>query len=79
MRVGPVREEESGHKAGLPATTSNTIGIARMVRLGDAWMTTGEVRPVPPFDEETAGQKVKAAQDAWNTRVLQRNSQISSS
>src|ERR671921_878973 len=24
--------------------------------------------PVPPFDEETAKQKVKAAQDAWNTR-----------
>ena len=23
--------------------------------------------PVPPFDEETAKQKVKAAQDAWNT------------
>jgi uncharacterized protein len=24
--------------------------------------------PVPPFTEETARQKVKAAQDAWNTR-----------
>ena len=24
--------------------------------------------PFPPFDEETARQKVKAAQDAWNTR-----------
>jgi nuclear transport factor 2 (NTF2) superfamily protein len=24
--------------------------------------------PVPPFDEETARQKVKAAQDGWNTR-----------
>ncbi len=24
--------------------------------------------PVPPFDEESAKQKVKAAQDAWNTR-----------
>ena len=24
--------------------------------------------PVPPFDEKTARQKVKAAQDAWNTR-----------
>ena len=24
--------------------------------------------PVPPFNEETALQKVKAAQDAWNTR-----------
>ena len=24
--------------------------------------------PLPPFDEETARQKVKAAQDAWNTR-----------
>ena len=28
-----------------------------------------EVRPpVPPFNEETARQKVKAAEDAWNTR-----------
>ena len=24
--------------------------------------------PVPPFDEESARQKVKAAQDTWNTR-----------
>ncbi len=24
--------------------------------------------PVPPFNEETAWQKVKMAQDAWNTR-----------
>ena len=24
--------------------------------------------PVPPFTEETAGAKVKAAEDAWNTR-----------
>jgi nuclear transport factor 2 (NTF2) superfamily protein len=24
--------------------------------------------PVPPFTEETATQKVKAAEDAWNTR-----------
>ena len=24
--------------------------------------------PVPPFNEETARQKVKAAEDAWNTR-----------
>jgi uncharacterized protein len=30
---------------------------------------TQKIRPpVPPFDEETARQKVKAAQDAWNTR-----------
>ena len=28
--------------------------------------------PVPPFDEETARQKVKAAQDAWNTRDPER-------
>ena len=28
-----------------------------------------EIRPlVPPFDEESARQKVKAAEDAWNTR-----------
>jgi nuclear transport factor 2 (NTF2) superfamily protein len=25
-------------------------------------------QPVPPFTEETARQKVKAAEDAWNTR-----------
>jgi uncharacterized protein len=24
--------------------------------------------PVPPFNEETARQKVKAAEDGWNTR-----------
>ena len=24
--------------------------------------------PVPPFDEESARQKVKAAEDGWNTR-----------
>jgi uncharacterized protein len=24
--------------------------------------------PVPPFDEESARQKVQAAEDAWNTR-----------
>ena len=24
--------------------------------------------PLPPFDEESARQKVKAAQDAWNPR-----------
>jgi nuclear transport factor 2 (NTF2) superfamily protein len=28
--------------------------------------------PVPPFDEESARQKVKAAQDAWNTRDPER-------
>jgi uncharacterized protein len=28
--------------------------------------------PVPPFDEHSAGQKVKAAQDAWNTRDPER-------
>jgi hypothetical protein len=32
-----------------------------------------EVRsPAPPFDEESARQKVKAAQDAWNTRDPQK-------
>jgi nuclear transport factor 2 (NTF2) superfamily protein len=28
--------------------------------------------PVPPFDAETARQKVQAAEDAWNTRDPQR-------
>jgi nuclear transport factor 2 (NTF2) superfamily protein len=32
-------------------------------------MSTGEARPpFPPFTEETARAKVKAAEDAWNTR-----------
>ncbi len=32
-----------------------------------------EVRPpVPPFDEESARQKVQAAEDAWNTRDPER-------
>jgi len=30
-------------------------------------MTEGRP-PVPPFDEDTARQKVQAAEDAWNTR-----------
>jgi len=31
-------------------------------------MSQSEVRPpLPPFDEETARQKVQAAEDAWNT------------
>ena len=28
--------------------------------------------PVPPFTEETARQKVQAAEDAWNTREPER-------
>ncbi|MEE1930093.1 nuclear transport factor 2 family protein [Streptomyces sp. TRM 70351] len=28
--------------------------------------------PVPPFDEDTARQKVQAAEDAWNTRDPER-------
>jgi nuclear transport factor 2 (NTF2) superfamily protein len=28
--------------------------------------------PLPPFTLETAKQKVQAAEDAWNTRDLQR-------
>jgi nuclear transport factor 2 (NTF2) superfamily protein len=28
--------------------------------------------PLPPFDAETAGQKVRLAEDAWNTRDPQR-------
>ena len=32
-------------------------------------MTTTEIRPpVPPFTVETARQKVRMAEDAWNTR-----------
>jgi nuclear transport factor 2 (NTF2) superfamily protein len=30
-------------------------------------MSRGTRPPVPPFTEETARQKVKAAEDAWNT------------
>jgi uncharacterized protein len=36
-------------------------------------MTSSASRPpLPPFSEETAAVKVKAAQDAWNTRDPQR-------
>ena len=31
-------------------------------------MDEGARPPFPPFDEETAREKVKKAQDAWNTR-----------
>jgi nuclear transport factor 2 (NTF2) superfamily protein len=34
---------------------------------------SGAMRPpVPPFDEQTARQKVQAAEDAWNTRDPER-------
>ncbi|OCF30451.1 response regulator receiver protein [Kwoniella heveanensis BCC8398] len=29
---------------------------------------SSKIPPLPPFDEETAQKKVKAAQDKWNTR-----------
>jgi len=31
--------------------------------------------PVPPFDEETARQKVQAAEDGWNTRDAEKVAQ----
>src|SRR5215210_2506835 len=31
--------------------------------------------PVPPFDEESARQKVKAAEDGWNTRDPEKGAQ----
>src|SRR6267142_81942 len=37
--------------------------------LGDLIMQTAETRPpLPPFTFETATQKVRAAEDAWNSR-----------
>jgi len=33
---------------------------------------TEERPPLPPFDQETAAQKVQAAEDAWNTRDPER-------
>jgi nuclear transport factor 2 (NTF2) superfamily protein len=41
------------------------IGCANEDREENRLMTRP---PVPPFDEETARQKVKAAEDAWNLR-----------
>ena len=36
-------------------------------------MSDSEIRPpLPPFTEETARQKVQAAEDAWNTRDPER-------
>ena len=35
-------------------------------------MTEAARPPVPPFTEETARQKVQAAEDAWNTRDPER-------
>lgn len=35
-------------------------------------MTTEQRPPLPPFTEETARQKVRAAEDAWNSRDPQR-------
>ncbi|MGQ4427999.1 DUF1348 family protein, partial [Streptomyces violaceoruber] len=31
-------------------------------------MTTTDRPPLPPFTRETAERKVRAAEDAWNTR-----------
>lgn len=33
-------------------------------------MTSESRPPFPPFTEETARVKVKAAQDAWNTKYI---------
>ena len=38
-------------------------------------MTVVTRPPVPPFDEETAVLKARAAEDAWNTRDPQRVAQ----
>ncbi len=35
-------------------------------------MSTEQRPPLPPFTEETAKQKVQAAEDAWNTRDPER-------
>jgi uncharacterized protein len=42
------------------------------MREEDARMEQQTGPPVPPFTEETARQKVKMAQDAWNTRDPER-------
>jgi nuclear transport factor 2 (NTF2) superfamily protein len=35
-------------------------------------VTSGELPPLPPFTRETATEKVRAAEDAWNTRDPER-------
>lgn len=35
-----------------------------------AYMASESKPPFPPFTRETAAKKVKAAQDAWNTRSV---------
>lgn len=39
-------------------------------------MTTETKPPLPPFDEESAIQKVRMAEDAWNSRDPERVSQV---
>ena len=40
----------------------------------DMWGTISAIKP--PFSEETARAKVKAAQDAWNTKNPERVAQL---
>jgi uncharacterized protein len=58
----------------VKAATDREAGCAIVLPFG----TTGRVRimaqrpPLPPFTAETAAQKVRAAEDAWNSRNPQR-------
>ena len=54
---------DAGHEGRSTAAVGE--GDHQMQQTGE---DQGVRPPVPPFDVETARQKVKAAQDAWNTR-----------
>jgi nuclear transport factor 2 (NTF2) superfamily protein len=53
-----------------PAGDDHALLVADVQLRQLAW--SGMRPPVPPFTEETARQKVQAAEDAWNTRDPER-------
>src|SRR5690348_8287386 len=69
----------SSGATGMPASTPHRryrreLGAAARLTAGDHGFLSSREEPsmarppFPPFTEETARQKVQAAEDAWNTR-----------
>ena len=67
-----VTMERFGKPCLRPVKISHTAAYSAKLRESDAMecAVTGAVNrpPLPPFDAATAAQKVRMAEDAWNTR-----------
>src|ERR1700723_2593110 len=71
-----MRPKES-HSAASPRPDSSPPGVAERATVLPFGTTEGmgamaQRPPVPPFTPETAAQKIRAAEDAWNSRDPQR-------